>query len=86
MAPRDPGKGGLIPLRVTPRAKHEGISEETAEDGTVSYRVQVTAPAEGGRANKAVIALLAKHLGVAKSRISIVRGETGRDKLIRLEE
>jgi uncharacterized protein YggU (UPF0235/DUF167 family) len=47
--------------------------------------VYVTAPPEGGRANKAVVALLADRLGVAKSSISIVRGHRGRDKLLRID-
>jgi uncharacterized protein YggU (UPF0235/DUF167 family) len=39
---------------------------------------------EAGKANAAVLALLAKALGVPKSALSIVRGETGRDKRVRL--
>jgi len=84
----DAGKGEasrLVALRVTPKARHQGISEEIAPDGSVRYRIQVTAPAEGGKANAAVIAVLAKHLGLAKSRITLVRGDSGRDKLVRIE-
>lgn len=77
--------GRLVELRVTPRARQPGISEEIGPDGAIRYRIQVTAPAEGGKANTAVIAMLAKHLGLAKSRITLVRGETGRDKLVRIE-
>ena len=51
------------------------------EDGAL--RVRVTATATDGKANKAVVKLLAKHLGVAPSSIEIVRGHTSRDKLIR---
>jgi uncharacterized protein YggU (UPF0235/DUF167 family) len=46
--------------------------------------VRVTATPEAGKANAAVLALLAKALGVPKSALSIVRGETGRDKRVRL--
>lgn len=48
-------------------------------------RVRVTAAPEGGEANRAVTALLAEALGVAPSRIALVRGATSRDKLFRIE-
>ena len=47
--------------------------------------LRVTAPPQGGRANAAVVALLAKTLGVAKSRLQIVRGHGSRDKLVMVE-
>lgn len=49
------------------------------------FRVRVTAAPEGGAANRAVIALLAEALGVAPSRIALVRGASSRDKLFRIE-
>lgn len=52
-------------------------------DGRILIRV--TAPALENRANEALRRLVAKRLGVAKSRVSIVRGERSRDKLIRVE-
>jgi hypothetical protein len=45
-------------------------------------RVRVTAPAREGRANRALGALLAGALGVPASRVSVVRGDTARDKLM----
>ena len=53
------------------------------EDGQLKIRVTVVP--EDGKANKAVIALLAKALGVSKSSVTIVRGETARDKLVRID-
>jgi uncharacterized protein YggU (UPF0235/DUF167 family) len=50
-----------------------------------AFRVRVTAAPEGGEANRAVIALLADALGVAPSRIALVRGAASRDKLFRIE-
>jgi uncharacterized protein YggU (UPF0235/DUF167 family) len=47
--------------------------------------VRVTAAPEGGAANRAVIGLLAEVLGVAPSRVALVRGATSRDKLLRIE-
>ena len=39
---------------------------------------------EGGKANAAVLKLLSKALGVPKSRLRIVQGETGRDKVVEI--
>lgn len=72
--------GAQIPIRVTPRARRNEIS---VADGAI--RVQVTAPPEDGKANAAVVKLLAKAMGVAKSRLVLVRGATSRDKVFRLD-
>jgi uncharacterized protein (TIGR00251 family) len=47
--------------------------------------VRVTAPPVDGRANAALCKLLARHYGVAPSKVSVVRGETSRDKLVRID-
>lgn len=73
--------GARIAVRVTPRASRARVVEE---DGAV--RVWVTVPPEGGKANKAVQALLAKALGVAKTRLVLVQGETARDKVFELRD
>lgn len=54
-----------------------------AEGGTV-MKLAVTAPPEDGKANQAVIALLAAELGVAKAAISVVAGATDRRKLVEI--
>lgn len=71
--------GPLLAIRVTPNAGADAI---ILADGAV--QVRVTATPEAGKANAAVIALLARALGVPKSALAIVRGQTGRDKLVRL--
>ena len=48
-------------------------------------RVAVTVVAEGGKANKAVIALLARALGLPKSAVILIRGDTNRDKLFQID-
>ena len=68
-------------IRVQPKARRNSI--EVGDDGKVVVRV-TTAP-EGGKANDAVVALLAKQLGVAKGRIQIVRGHRARDKQVHIE-
>lgn len=72
--------GVQIAVRVTPRAKRNAV---LAEDQAI--RIYVTTVPEDGKANAAVIKLLAKSLGVAKSRLTLLRGATGRDKLFQLD-
>lgn len=49
-------------------------------------KIKLTAPPVDGKANAALIAFLAKKLGIAKSQIQIVRGETGRKKTLLLKD
>lgn len=65
-------------LRVTPRAARPGIGGRRGE----AWRIRVAAPAEGGRANAAVLALLAEALGVPRTRLELVRGAGTREKLV----
>jgi uncharacterized protein YggU (UPF0235/DUF167 family) len=70
---------GRLALRVTPGARSEAVE---VADGKVHIKVRVKP--EDGKANAAVLALLAAALGIAPSRLEMLRGATGRDKLIRL--
>ena len=70
-----------LQIRVRPRAGRNTI--EIGDDGQVTVRV--TAAPERGRANEAVVALLAKKLGVSKSSVTVVRGITSRDKVVRID-
>lgn len=72
--------GTEFSVRVTPKAARNAI---VVEDGTI--RVYTTTVPEDGKATDAVIKLLAKSLGVAKSRLTLVRGATSRDKQFRLD-
>ena len=72
--------GAEIAVRVTPRAARNAV----LVDGD-RLRVTVTTIPEDGKANAAVIKLLAKALGVAKSRLVLVRGASSRDKLFRVD-
>jgi uncharacterized protein len=47
--------------------------------------IRVTAPPVDGRANEALCRLVAKKAGVAPSRVSVIRGHTARDKLVRVD-
>ncbi len=70
-----------VPIRVQPRARRDELLGE--RDGRLL--VGVTAPPVDGKANAAVCKLLAKAAGVPASRVSVVRGERSRDKLVRVE-
>ena len=70
---------GRLALRVTPGARTEGI--EIADDRLL---VKVRAKPQDGAANDAVLELLAAALGIATSRLRMLRGATGRDKLVQL--
>ena len=78
---RTPDVGATIRVRVQPRASREGID---GERGGV-WRVRVSAPPVEGEANRAVIALLARALGVRPAAVAIVHGAGGRDKLVWVE-
>lgn len=67
-------------VRATPRARKAQLR---VENGV--FHIAVTAPADEGRANAAVTEALAYALGVAKSRLTLVRGQTSRDKTFRLD-
>lgn len=73
-------------LRVTPNAAANRIEgTEQRDDGTAVLRIRVTAVPDKSKANAAVIALLSKALGVPRSSISIISGETARLKTLRIE-
>lgn len=69
-----------INVRVTPNSRVSILTEL----GEGKYAVKVAAPATQGRANNTLIEILAKHFGVGKSKIRILRGAKGRDKLIEI--
>ncbi|HJV58681.1 MAG TPA: DUF167 domain-containing protein [Methylomirabilota bacterium] len=71
----------LLHVRVKPGARRNEILGWQGD----ALRVRVTAPPADGQANHAVTALLADALGIAPSRIALVRGAASRDKLFRVE-
>jgi uncharacterized protein len=75
----DGKKGSALAVRVTPRASRNEIVS-VLSDGTI--KVHLTAPPVEGQANEALIKFMAEVLGVAPSRIDIVAGSSGRDKLV----
>lgn len=68
--------GILLPVRVIPHASKEEIVGW--HEGRL--KIKVSAPAEKGAANRAVVCLLSKTLGIRQHRIVLVKGETSRQK------
>ena len=74
---RRTGMGVTVEVRAQPRARRTALS---CADGAL--KAQVTVPAEDGRANAAVIELLAAAWKLPKSAFAVVRGATSRDKVL----
>ena len=70
-----------IAVRVQPGARKNALVDRLANG---DWKIAVSAPPEGGRANEAVVELLASHFSVAKSAIRIVLGQSARRKLIEI--
>jgi uncharacterized protein (TIGR00251 family) len=71
----------ILRIRAQPRAARDEVVGWQA--GVL--RVRVTAPPVEGEANRALVIVLARALGVRPSAVSMVSGERGRDKLVRVD-
>ena len=79
-------QGISVALRVTPRGGRDEIDGlETLANGRTVVKMRVRAIAEGGAANRAVVELLAKALGVPKVKIRVLSGTTSRLKQIAVD-
>jgi uncharacterized protein len=77
--------GLRLRVRLTPKARRSAIDGLAAEaDGSVALKVAVTAVPEKGRANEALIDLLAKEWRLARSSITLESGATDRRKSLHL--
>lgn len=72
---------GRLAVKVTPGAREESVT--LTEDAVL---VKVRAPADKGAANEAVIAVVARALGLAPSRVTLLRGATSRAKVLQVED
>ena len=83
---RTSAQGISIALRVTPRGGRDDIDGiEALADGRSVLKVRGRAVADGGEANRAVLGLLAKALGVPKAKVKILSGATSRLKQVAVE-
>jgi uncharacterized protein (TIGR00251 family) len=69
-------EGVILPVRAQPGSRKQGVVDEHAG----ALKVAVSAAPEHGKANKALIELLSKVLGVKRSQIELVAGDTSQDK------
>ena len=69
-----------VRLRVSPGANSAHVVGRHGE----AWKVRVTAPAEGGRANDAVVRLLAETLSLPRDAVTLVSGHAARDKIVQL--
>jgi len=75
-----------LSVRLTPNGGRDVLERlETSADDDVVLKARVSAVPENGKANKALIALLAKSLRIPKSTISFISGETARKKILRID-
>ncbi|RJQ28674.1 MAG: YggU family protein [Peptococcaceae bacterium] len=77
---REDKEGVVFKVRVQPRASRNELAGSF--DGAL--RVRLTAPPVDGAANEACRTFLAERLGVPRSRVEVVSGHTGRNKLVRV--
>jgi uncharacterized protein (TIGR00251 family) len=70
-----------LKLRVSPGSRRPGIAGRHGD----AWKVRVAAPPEGGKANEALLRLLAETLDVPRSSVALVSGRTSRDKIVVLE-
>jgi len=76
---------GMLSVRVTPRSAKPGLGDWKTDPGSRAFLVvRVAAAPADGAANEEVLKLLAKALGLPKSSLVIVSGQTARLKRIEL--
>ena len=71
-------EGATLAVRAQPKAKKNAVLGERAG----ALRVSVTAPPEDGRANDAVLALLRDHFKLQRSQLTLLSGQTNRNKVV----
>jgi len=75
---------GRLAIRATPNARADAVLLP-ADGAPPVLAIRTTATPEDGRANEAILALLAAALGRPRSALTLLRGATTRDKLVRIE-
>ena len=72
----------LLHVKVVPGARRDRVVGRYGE----GIKVQVAAPPENGKANEAVIQLIAGALGIASTKVRLVRGLTSPRKVLRIDD
>ena len=80
-------QGIKLSVRVVPKARSNEIEGwHQDEKGVDELKIRVTAVPEKGQANKAVIDILSKSLKIGKSKVTIIQGETCRNKKFLIQD
>ena len=74
------GKTTRLRLRVSPGSRKTELAGRYGD----GWKVRVSAPPEDGRANDAVLALLAERVGLPRRSLAIISGRTSRDKVVEM--
>jgi hypothetical protein len=78
--------GLTLAVRATPRASRtEIVGIQPQADGRTALAIRVASPPVDGAANDALVAFLAKQLGIPRSTIGLQSGSQGRLKIVRIE-
>jgi len=72
--------GTLLAIKLQPRASANEIGEALGDE----LKIKVTAPPVDSAANESLVKFLADHLGCAKNRVELLRGQTSRHKTVKL--
>jgi uncharacterized protein (TIGR00251 family) len=75
--------GLTLPVRVTPRASKNAL--EAFQEGDTALKIKTTAVPEDGKANLAVQKILSEALGIRKTAIFLIQGETFRNKVFKVQ-
>jgi uncharacterized protein (TIGR00251 family) len=70
----------LLHIKAVPGARRDEIAGPLGD----RLKVRISAPPEGGRANKAICALIAVRVGIRAGAVSVVRGQTNPEKTLRI--
>ena len=73
-----------IKVKVIPQASKDEVLKIKDADGSDMLKIKTTKPPEDGKANEAVIEILAEYFGVKKSAVNILSGEVSRVKIIEI--
>ena len=79
------GDAVLINIKAVPGAKRNEINGVLGEGEQARLKIRISAPPEGGKANKAICRLIAEALGVKPREVSVVVGLTNPEKMLRIE-
>lgn len=77
----------ILHVKLTPKASADRIGDTRPDaEGHDVLQVYVTAVPENGKANEAMIRLIAKHFAIAPSHVVLLRGHTSRHKVIEIPD